>query len=218
MRKAIITCGGWEGHEPALTTAIAKKLLEAEGFEAEIYTDLDIYTDEKAMGEASLIVPCWTGGSITGEQSMGLLKTIASGVGVAGWHGGMCDAFRADTNYQYMTGGQWVAHPGGIIKYVVNITSDDPIVAGIEDFEVESEQYYMHTDPSNEVLAYTTFQGQHDPWVKGCVMPVVWKRMWDRGRVFYMSLGHTANVFDIPAVPEILRRGMLWAAREEDAR
>lgn len=212
--KAIITCGGWEGHEPVQTTAIAKQLLEAEGFEAEIFTDMDIFTDKKAMSDANLIVPCWTSGEITAEQSQGLCNAVASGVGLAGWHGGMCDAFRGDCNYQYMTGGQWVAHPGGCVKYTVNIISEDPIVAGIKDFEMNSEQYYMHVDPINEVLATTTYSGEHDPWTKGCVMPVVWKKKWGEGRVFYSSLGHVAADFDVPGVKEILIRGMLWAAKK----
>jgi len=119
-----------------------------------------------------------------------------------------------NTAYQYMTGGQWVSHPGGIVEYEVNIIDhDDPITKGISDFKISSEQYYLHTDPSNEVLATTTFTGEHDAWIEGCVMPVVWKRMWGQGRVFYTSLGHVAKDFDVPEVKEIARRGMHWATR-----
>ena len=152
-------------------------------------------------------------GNITGEQAGGLVKAVRSGVGFAGWHGGMGDAFRDNTEYQFMVGGQWVAHPGGIIDYEVNIIDhEDPITAGLSDFKMNSEQYYMHVDPSNEVLATTTFSGAHAPWIKGCVMPVVWKRMYGEGRVFYSSLGHVAADFDVPEVQEIMKRGMLWAA------
>jgi uncharacterized protein len=113
-----------------------------------------------------------------------------------------------------MVGGQWVAHPGNIIDYTVNITQhSDPIVAGLNDFQMHSEQYYMHVDPSNEVLATTTFSGEHAPWVAGTVMPVVWKRRWQQGRVFYSSLGHVARDFAVPEATEIEVRGMLWAAR-----
>ena len=166
------------------------------------------------MQSLSLIVPVWTMGSITGEQEQGLLKAIASGVGVAGWHGGMGDAFRNNTEYQFMVGGQWVAHPGGVIDYTVNITNhDDPITAGIPDFDMHSEQYYMHVDPSNEVLATTTFTGEHTPWIDGCVMPVVWKRKWGEGRVFFTSLGHVAVDFQVAEAKTIVERGMLWATR-----
>jgi type 1 glutamine amidotransferase len=71
----------------------------------------------------------------------------------------------------------------------------------------------MHVDPSNEVLATTTFQTASAPWVNGTVMPVVWKRMYGQGRVFYSAIGHSTKEFEIPEVREITKRGLLWAAR-----
>ena len=161
-----------------------------------------------------LIVPTWTDGTIEGDQEKGLLDAIASGVGVAGWHGCMGDSFRNNYKYQFMVGGQFVGHPDNIIDYTVHIVSDDPIVAGLDDFAMHSEQYYMHTDPGNEVLATTKFEGRESaPWINGTVMPVVWKRQWGEGRVFYSSLGHVAKDFDVSEAREIQRRGMLWASR-----
>ena len=148
------------------------------------------------------------------DEVANLSKAIQSGVGLGGYHGGMGDAFREAVDYQFMVGGQWVAHPGNIIDYRVNITKpDDPIVAGIKDFPYRSEQYYMHVDPSNEVLATTTFSGEHAPWIEGVVMPVVWKRRHGQGRVFYSALGHAAKEFERPQMRAIIERGMLWAAR-----
>ena len=113
-----------------------------------------------------------------------------------------------------MVGGQWIAHPGNIIDYVVNITKyDNPIMEGIQDFRMHSEQYYMHIDPLNEVLATTTFSGEYAPWIAGSVVPVVWKKRYGAGRVFYSSLGHVRRDFDVPEVVEIMKRGMLWASR-----
>ena len=168
------------------------------------------------MSSLSLIVPVWTMGTISAEQLHGLLDAVKGGAGIAGWHGGMGDSFRSATEYQFMVGGQWVAHPGNIIDYTVHIIDhDDPVTAGLSDFAVHSEQYYMHTDPGNKVLATTTFTGVEGdvPWVAGTVMPVVWKRMWGQGRVFYSALGHVASEFQVPETREIMRRGMLWAAR-----
>jgi type 1 glutamine amidotransferase len=215
MKKALVVWGGWNGHEPEQSTAIAAELLRAEGFDVEVHASMDVYKDEARMKALSLVVPCWTMGQIDKDQEKGLEEAIASGVGLAGWHGGMCDAFRQNTNYQFMTGGQWVAHPGGVIDYQVNITNHtDPITKGLKDFAMNSEQYYMHVDPGNEVLATTTFSDQYNtPWIKGTVMPVVWKRMWGQGKVFDTSLGLVAKDFDVPEAREILRRGMLWAAR-----
>jgi len=188
-------------------------LLEAAGMEVEIWDTLDVYLDEDKMRSLDLIVPLWTMGTITKEQEARLLAVIKSGVNVGGWHGGMADAFRNNVDYQWMVGGQWVAHPGGIIDYRVNVINhDDPITRDIPDFDMHSEQYYMHVDPSNEVLATTTFSGEYAPWVAGTVMPVVWKRMFGNGRVFYSSLGHVAADFDVAEAKEIQRRGLLWAA------
>ncbi|RUY38312.1 ThuA domain-containing protein, partial [Mesorhizobium sp. M7A.F.Ca.CA.002.07.1.1] len=131
-----------------------------------------------------------------------------------GFHGTMGDSFRNEPDYQFMTGGQWVAHPGNIIDYTVAITRpDDPITKGISDFAYRSEQYYMHVDPSNEVLATTTFTDAHFPGIGGVVMPVVWKRRYGAGKVFYSSLGHTADEFAVPEMALIVERGLLWAAR-----
>ena len=214
MRKALIVWGGWEGHEPKQCVDIFAPYLREQGFEVRISDTLDAYLEESYMRSLSLVIPVWTMGTITGDQERGLLSAIESGVGVAGWHGGMGDSFRNNTEYQFMVGGQWVAHPGGVIHYRVNIIShDDPITRGVADFDMHSEQYYMHVDPSNEVLATTTFRGDHCSWIDGVVMPVVWKRRWGAGRVFYSSLGHVAADFDVPEAQEIMKRGMLWAAR-----
>ena len=216
MKKALIVMGGWDGHEPKQCGEIAANLLRKEGFDVELSETLDSYLDAAKLKTLNLIVPVWTMGSITNEQAGPLFDAVRSGVGLAGWHGGMCDSYRQHTEYQFMTGGQWVAHPGGIVDYTVNISNHaDAIVAGIKDFKMKSEQYYMHTDPGNNVLATTTFSGEHGgyDWVLGTVMPVVWTRPWGKGKVFYMSLGHVAKDFDVPEVPEILRRGMVWAAR-----
>jgi type 1 glutamine amidotransferase len=152
-------------------------------------------------------------GSILPDQSRSLCSAIESGVGLAGFYGGMGDSFRSDINYQFMTGGQFVAHPGKTIRYRVNIADrNDPIMNGVEDFDYISEQYYMHVDPNNHVLATTTFSGEQCAWTEGIVMPVVWKRRYGSGRVFYSSLGHVAAEFDVPETATIFRRCMLWAA------
>lgn len=214
-KKALVTYGGWPGHEPAQCAAVIAPILEKEGFDVRLADTLNVYLEQEYMLSLSLIVPIWTMASITGDQCKGLLDAIKSGVGIAGWHGGMADSFRNHTEYQFMVGGQWVAHPDNMIEYEVNIINHkDPITRDIPDFKVHSEQYYMHVDPSNEVLATTTFRDRVSyPWVNGTVMPVVWKRRWGEGRVFYSSLGHCAADFNVPQIREIQRRGMLWAGR-----
>lgn len=206
-KKALIVWGGWDGHEPDKVAAICDKALRAKGFQTEVSNTLDSFKDGEKLKGLDLLIPIWTMGTIAGDQLRPLLEAVRGGVGIAGCHGGMGDAFRNETEYQFMCGGQWVAHPGGIIDYTVNIVDhQDPITKGLADFAMHSEQYYMHVDPSNKVLATTTFQGF------GTVMPVVWTRKYGEGRVFYNSLGHVAGDFDVPENLEIMTRGMLWAA------
>jgi uncharacterized protein len=214
MKKALMVWGGWEGHEPFKCVQLFAPILEEAGFDVTVCDTLDAYLDKEAMRSYDLISQVYTMSTITPEQEKGLLEAIESGVGFAGWHGGMADAFRNSCNYQFMVGGQWVAHPGNIIDYRVNITDrNDPIMEGLDDFDMHSEQYYMHVDPINQVLATTTFSGQYCPWIDGVVMPVVWKKRWGQGRVFYSSLGHVASDFNVPEAKEISLRGFLWASR-----
>jgi type 1 glutamine amidotransferase len=213
MRKAMIVWGGWTGHDPDLCASIIRGWLKQEGFDVRVETSTAAFADP-AIHDLSLIVPIFTMSKIEKAEAANLCAAVRGGVGLAGNHGGMGDAFRDAVDYQFMCGGQWVAHPGNIIDYTVEVTRpDDPIMAGISDFEYRSEQYYLHVDPGNEVLATTRFSGDHAPWIEGAVMPVVWKKRFGAGRVFYCSLGHRAYELDVPELKTILTRGMLWAAR-----
>lgn len=226
--RALIVWGGWLGHEPEQVAQAFGGLLEAGGVEVEIATELDRFLDRDDLRELDLIVPVWTMGTITREQAAAVAEAVGGGVGLAGCHGGMCDAFRESVLWQFMTGGNWVAHPGGdSVEYRVEISSSsNPLVQGIEDFTVRSEQYYLHVDPAVEVLATTRFPTVR--WYhstnRAVDMPVVWTKRWGHGRVFYNSLGHHADVFDIPEAREVMRRGLFWAmegrarARELGAR
>jgi len=213
-KAALIVWGGWQGHTPKECADRFEPWLKSKGYRVVVSDTLDIYTNKRKMRNFDLIVPIWTMGDLSGEQWRGLRDAILGGANVAGWHGGMCDSFRQNTEYQFMTGGQWVVHPGGVIRYKVKVTNQkDPITRGLKDFWMKSEQYYMHTDPGNEVLATTTFNGKHQGmhWIKGTVMPVVWKRKYGNSRIFYTSLGHVDADFNVPEALEIVKRGMMWA-------
>jgi type 1 glutamine amidotransferase len=212
VSDALIVHGGWDGHQPQAFAELCAALLRDEGLSVRVADSLDALSDRTALSRLSLIVPIWTMGTIGAEPLAALLDAVARGVGIAGFHGGMGDAFRDATDFQFMVGGQFVAHPDGIKEYDVNLV-DDPLTRGLADFRVRSEQYYMHVDPSNHVLATTVFQPQTAPWVAGTVMPVAWTRRWGDGRVFYSSLGHAPEELDEHEARELLRRGMAWAAR-----
>ena len=216
MKKALMVWGGWAGHEPEQTVNRFAPFLREQGFEVRIEDNMNVYADAEYMNSLSLVVPIWTMGTIEPESEKGLLDAVKSGVGLAGWHGGTGDAFRNNTGYQWMIGGQWVSHPGNIINYTVQISENaHEITRGIGEFSMHSEQYYMHTDPGNNVLATTTFSGDYEgaDWIAGTVMPVLWTRMWGQGRVFYSALGHVNSDFEVTEARETIERGMLWAAR-----
>ncbi len=208
--------GGWEGHQPERTSAHVAKLLRESSVEVLVRDSLDVYTELEALAPLDVIVQTWTQGEITRPQLDGLLGAVKAGVGFAGWHGGIVDSFRGSPDYQFMTGGQWVAHPDNVIDYSVQIIPErrgHPIVSGLADFGIRSEQYYVHIDPGNDVLATTTVgRREQAPWVEGVVLPVVWTRRWGRGRVFVNTLGHVEADFQVPEVGELTRRGILWAA------
>ncbi len=213
-KKALFVHGGWDGHEPAKCRDLFVPWLQATGFEVVVSDSQAPYADRTLMDSLDLVVQVWTMGTIAVEPLAGLLAAVKRGVGIAGWHGGLGDAYRNEAEYRYMVGGDWVAHPGNIIDYSVEIIDhEDEVTAGLSHFKVRSEQYLMHVNPNIKVLATTTFSGAHDPWIDGYTMPVVWKKVYGRGRVFYTSLGHTRDVFDIPEALAIMQRGMLWASR-----
>ena len=215
-KKALIVFGGWDGHEPKRVARIFQEILEEENFDVEVSDTLAAYADLEKLKALDLIIPHWTMGDIKQKYVNNISEAVMNGVGLAGCHGGMCDAFRKNVDWQFMTGGNWVAHPGNDgVEYNVNIKhSSSSLLEEIKDFKVVSEQYYLHVDPAVEVLATTRFPVVPGPHSlnKAVDMPVVWTKRWGLGRVFYSSLGHVANIVSMPEVSLIMRRGFLWAA------
>lgn len=212
MKKALVVWGGMELHTPERSANVVRDLLEAEGFAVTVTADYEAL-GAADVGSNDLIVPVITDGVLAPEKMANLVAAIRAGTGLAGFHMGLATSFRSSVPFRYAASVYWVQHPGNIITYRVDVTrGDHPIMAGIESFEHTSEQYYLNYDPAVEVLATTVFSGEFHPWRKDVVMPVVFTTLHDQGRVFYSSLGHTADELVGP-VREILRRGLVWAAR-----
>ncbi len=212
-KNVLIVWGGWDGHQPdkfaKRMSAWAKDL----GAKVLVSDSLGVYANPELMARQDLIIQYWTMGEISKEQCEGLIAAVKNGTPIVGCHGGLGDSFRNNTEYQYMIGGQWVSHPGGKIDYTVQISNTgDPVTKDLVDFDIKNtEQYYMHVDPNVRVLATTTFNADHDDWIAGNSMPVVWKKRHDKGRIFYMSIGHNPEDFDHPSVWTMLTRGIDWA-------
>lgn len=219
MKNALMVWGGWDGHTPKASVDVFAPLLTRAGYTVTLADTLECYADKDLMARQDLIVPCWTMGTISKEQADGLLAAVRSGTGLAGWHGGIIDSFREHTEYQWMTGAQWVAHPGNCIPSYKVVIADcaHPIVQGIPDFELpNTEQYFIHIDPSVKVLCHTVFSGLYgdrDLYQAGTVMPYAYTKPYGQGRVFVANWGHTFRDFEIEEARTIVLRGMLWAAR-----
>ena len=210
-KTALIVWGGWDGHTPKETSEMLAVELNKNGFDVRMENSLKPLEDAAALRNLNLIVPMWTMGELSKEQWVGLNGAIHdAGVGLAGIHGGMGDAFRGRVEYQWMVGGQFLGHPH-VGEYNVDLTPvKSPITDGLpKSFKYNSEQYYMGVDPVNNVLADTeyAFEG------KRCRMPVIWTKTWGKGRVFYSALGHVAEEFrKYPDVLAMTTRGLIWAA------
>lgn len=212
--RALVVRGGWEGHFPTESTEIFIPQLRARG-EVDVAETLDVYVDPH-LGSYDLIVQCWSMGELTEAEERGLTAAVRAGTGFAGWHGGVLATMYANLDYGLMVGGRFVAHPGGIIDYRVDVVDEHDVVAGIGSFDVRTEQYFCHTDPVIDVHAITTFSGAPGtPELAGAVLPVVWTRRYGSGRVFVSTLGHEPAEFDHP-MRTITERGLLWAARPAD--
>jgi uncharacterized protein len=214
-KSILIVYGGWEGHDPEGFKDLFLPWLEEQGFNVTVSNSLEIYADKEKMENFDLIIQAWTMGEMTKDQSNGLLAAVKNGAGLAGCHGGTGDSFRSNTGYLFMAGAQFVAHPGGQIEFTVNFENhDDPITKGLSDFSIYSEQYYMLVDPGVEVLASTTFNGEHADWIEGVKMPTIWKKIYGKGKVFYSSIGHSVKDFEVYEVMEVMKRGFLWAIKD----
>ncbi|MDT0264742.1 ThuA domain-containing protein [Streptomyces sp. DSM 44915] len=219
-RRALVTRGGWDGHAPVETTDLFIPFLREQGFEVTVSDSLDAYLDAEALAGTDLVVQCWTMGEITDAQAAGLADAVRAGTGLAGWHGGICDAFRGNTGYQWLTGGQFVMHPAEWLDHTVDLSpahADHPVLRGLPArIPLHTEQYLVHTAPDVEVLATTTFDPA-DPAVPteaaGVSCPAVWTRGWGAGRVFVSTIGHKLDDLEDPTVRTLTERGLLWAAR-----
>lgn len=222
MKKALVFYGGWDGHEPDLVAAYLGQMLKEKGMDVKVTDDMTCLEDADYVASLHLIVPVVTMSKITQDQVNAISEAVANGTGLVGCHGGMCDAFRENVLWQFITGGNWVSHPGGDgIDYCVEIkNSTSPLVDGLNDFMVKSEQYYLHVDPACEVLATTKFPNPAAHWYhssnKAVDMPVVWSKRWGHGKVYYTSLGHHADIVKMPEITELLSRGMDWAIEGKD--
>jgi uncharacterized protein len=216
QRRALVVRGGWDGHAPVEAAELFVPFLREHGFDVTLADSLEVYADEETMRATDLVVQCWTMGEILADELRGLRAAVAAGTGFAGWHGGVVDSVRMATDYLQMVGAQFAAHPGDLVEHTVDVrASGHPVTEGVPSFTLRSEQYWLLTDPLNEVLATTTVPCRaDDPWHESVTSPVVWTRRWGAGRIFVCTVGHQLADLEVPEVRTIVERGLLWSARD----
>lgn len=228
-RTALVVRGGWDGHMPVETTDLFIPYLEENGFEVRVADSAEVYADAELMGEVDLIMQANTMTTISDEAASGLVAAIRAGTGIAGWHGGIADSYRASADYLHLIGGQFAHHAGidpaartgeqsdNYLEYTVAMTDlgrQHEITAGVGDFTLTTEQYWVLSDEYNDVLATVTQPSRPwDPWNRPVTSPAIWTRQWGAGRVFVCTPGHRLDIVEEPHVRGIIERGLLWAAR-----
>ncbi|WP_082486673.1 ThuA domain-containing protein [Frigoribacterium sp. Leaf186] len=232
-RTALVVRGGWPGHDPVGATDLFVPFLERAGFDVDRRDGPDVYADAALMAGVDLVLQCVSMGSIEPEATAGLRAAVAAGTGLAGWHGGVVDSFRADADYLHLVGAQFAAHPGrpageqrhdghdAFVPYAIRFTEaarDHPITRGLTDFELVTEQYWLLHDDLLDVLATTTREARvGDPWSRPVTSPAVWTRRWGRGRMAVVTPGHSVDVLEHPTVRTLVKRSLLWATRDDAA-
>ena len=232
-RRALVVRGGWEGHRPVEATDLFLPFLESHGFLVRVEDSNEVYADEAVMAEVDLVVQSVTMSEISREAFTGLRAAVERGTGLAGWHGGIADSYRNNSDYLQLIGGQFATHPSkhpdrcagdetdNFLPHSIELTDlgrEHDIMAGLEDFTLNTEQYWVLHDDLIDVLATTTHPVQpYHPWHRPITSPAVWTRLWGAGRIFVATPGHSLDVLRDDNVRTIIERGMLWASRTESA-
>jgi uncharacterized protein len=228
-KNALVVRGGWDGHQPVEATELFIPHLTANGYSVQVEESPAVYADADYMAGVDLIVQCNTMTTIETAEFNGLRDAVEAGTGLAGWHGGIADSYRNNSDYLHLIGGQFACHPGkhadervgeqsdNYVPYTVTMTpaaAGHPITAGIGDFELVTEQYWVLADDYIDVLATTTQKVREwDPWHREVTSPAIWTRQWGKGRIFVATPGHHVDILEDSNVKTIIERGMLWASR-----
>jgi type 1 glutamine amidotransferase len=228
-KTALVVRGGWDGHQPIEATGLFIPHLQENGFDVRVEDSPRVYADAGYMAGVDLVMQCMTMSTIEGDELAGLRAAVEAGTGLAGWHGGIADSYRNTADYLHLIGGQFACHPGkhpderigeqsdNYVPYTVNmlpVAAEHPITAGIGDFELVTEQYWVLADSYLDVLATTTQQVREwDPWHRPVTSPAIWTRQWGRGKIFVCTPGHNVDVLRDGSVNTVIKRGLLWASR-----
>jgi type 1 glutamine amidotransferase len=228
-KSALVVRGGWDGHQPFEATELFIPYLTDNGYDVRVEESPKVYADTNYMASVDLIMQCMTMTTIEKDEFAGLRTAVENGTGLAGWHGGIADSYRNNSDYLHLIGGQFACHPGkhpdertgeqsdNYVPYTINMLPEaahHPITKGINDFDLVTEQYWVLADDYIDVLATTRQKVREwDPWNREVTSPAIWTRQWGNGRIFVATPGHHVDILQDTNVRTIIERGLLWASR-----
>jgi len=158
--------------------------------------------------------------TITPEQQEQFKALLEKGIGLVSLHHNL-GAHRDWPEFAKIIGGKYMfaagemdGEPHGKSGYShgenLQITVADkthPISRELKDFEIEDETYSNFYTAKDVKVLLTTDHPKNDP-------EIAWVKEYGNSRVFYFMLGHDAKAWRTEAFPEIVERGIRWAAGE----
>ncbi|MCX8082858.1 MAG: ThuA domain-containing protein, partial [bacterium] len=211
MKKILYIYGGPEFHPTEWAGKKLKEILYRDGrFEMEMTSDLDSFISLPSSGYDAVVV--YTTGfkeDLTDEREKGLLQFIKNGGGFVGIHSAT-DSFRGSRKYIEMINGEFLSHPEHHEFCVSVVDKQHYITVRMPDsFSVYDEMYHLQNyDPSKSTLLFKTI------W-QGKEIPVAYTRDYGKGKVVYISLGHTKDAWAHPEFQKILIRAIAYSTGEK---
>ena len=225
---------------------LLKLIAEEEHYRVEVADD---YSNIEAIKAADVLITYTCDLIPTEEEQKGLQEFLNSGKKWFALHGtnsilrflddGRVDCPDEAPLFMQMLGSQFAAHPP-IMPYTVEVSQgaqDNPLVQGVEPFEVDDELYCAHLHGENTPLLETRWNGMaegfvEDDWTEGDGRHLVmYTHPYGNGEVLYLTLGHCRGKYDMqpmvdeypnieegswaqPVFYDLLRRGMRYCTGE----
>ncbi|MBM3335399.1 ThuA domain-containing protein [Candidatus Sumerlaeota bacterium] len=144
---------------------------------------------------------------LSDQQREGVIEFVAKGKGLVVVHSG---ADTTDKQWEEFIGCRSVCREPRR-KHAVEIRDkNNPITAGMENFEIEEEDFGLRFDIERvTILAISPGKDMYTP-----PMPAAYTMNSGEGRIVYISFGHDAKVCSDPNFKKLLCRGALWAAAQ----
>ena len=157
---------------------------------------------------------------INDQQKAELLAFVRGGKGFVAAHTGLT-AFDSWPEFAEMLGAQYGGHPISGPGRIINEQTSFPAVKHLPASFPFSDEFYLpkalSRDKVDVLLRLDLSDVERQGVQKGGDYPLVWAKTYGQGRVFYSSLSHAAETWDIRAVQLMHREAIKWSLGLTDA-